>query len=142
MAISDINKAFAMADEPFKGLSPYYEKDADFFCGREDEIHKVKNSLQVCRLTILHGAAGVGKTSFLNAGLAHRLHQDAELNRKRWGFPGCGVAVFPQMENAQAWITEPLTNLTNSIQEQMEKNFGVTVSPFDPGRGLREFLGD
>ena len=43
-------------DEPYKGLCPYYEKDADFFCGREDEILKVKCSLQVYRLTILHGA--------------------------------------------------------------------------------------
>ena len=118
------------------------QKDADFFCGREDEIVKLRNSLQVYRLTILHGAAGVGKTSFLNAGVAHRLHRDAELNRKRWGFPGCGVAVFPQMENAQAWITKPLTNLTTSIREQMEENFGVRVSPFDPDRGLKEFLGD
>src|SRR5271166_4957839 len=128
--------------ELYKGLSPYYDKDADFFCGREDEIVKVKSSLQVYRLTILHGAAGVGKTSLLNAGVAHRLLQDAKLNLERWGFPGCGVAVFPQTENAQAWVTNPLTNLTTSIREQMEENFGVKVPPFDPDRGLREFLGD
>ena len=128
--------------EPYRGLSPYYEEDADFFCGREDEILKVKNSLEVYPLTVLHGAAGVGKTSFLNAGVAHRLRRDAELNRKRWGFLGCGVAVFPQTENAQAWITKPLTNLTNSIQEQMEKNFGLIVSPFHPDRGLKKYLVD
>jgi len=128
--------------EPYRGLSPYYEEDADFFCGREDEILKVKNSLEVYPLTVLHGAAGVGKTSFLNAGVAHRLRRDAELNRKRWGFLGCGVAVFPHTENAQAWITKPLTNLTNSIQEQMEKNFGLIVSPFHPKRGLKRYLVD
>ena len=71
-----------MTLEPFKGLRPFYEEDAEYFCGRDEDVEAVMNMLMVHRLTILHGAAGVGKTSFLRAGVAHAMNQEAKRNRE------------------------------------------------------------
>ena len=73
--------------EPFKGLRPFYEEDAEYFCGRDEDVEAVMNMLLVHRLTILYGVAGVGMTSFLWARVARALKQEAERNEECWGFP-------------------------------------------------------
>ena len=128
-----------MSLEPFKGLSPFNEKDADFFCGREEDIPSVKNMLLVHRLTILYGVAGVGKTSFLRAGVAPAMKHEAERNRKLWDFPGIGIVVFPQGEDPVTWLDDPLGNLVFSIREQIQA-IGLDARPFDKKRSFGDFL--
>ena len=128
-----------MSLEPFKGLSPFNEEDAEFFCGREDDIRSVKNMLLIHRLTILHGVAGVGKTSFLRAGVAPAMKQEAKRSRERLGFPGLGIAVFPQSENSRAWLDDPLGKLACTIREQMLV-LGVDAPPFHQDQSFRDFL--
>ena len=128
-----------MSLEPFKGLSPFYEEDAEYLCGRDEDVEAVVNMLLVHRLTILHGVAGVGKTSFLRAGVTPALKQEAKRNRECWGSPELGIVVFPKTENPQAWLDDPLGNLACSIREQMLV-LGVDAPPFHQDQSFRDFL--
>lgn len=121
------------------GLRPFYEEDAEYFRGRDEDVEAVMNMLLVHRLTILHGVAGVGKTSFLRAGVALALKQEAKRNRECWGFPELGIVVFPKSEDPQAWLHEPLRNLKDEIGEQM-RAVGVDCSSLGPDDSLRDFL--
>jgi WD40 repeat protein len=68
-------EAVAAPPSPYKGLAPFddSELDALLFFGREREIEVIAANLMASRLTILYGPSGVGKTSLLRAGVAHRL---------------------------------------------------------------------
>ncbi|MFN8222061.1 MAG: WD40 repeat domain-containing protein [Gaiellales bacterium] len=65
------------AVRPYRGLSPFSDADLDarLFFGRERETELVVANLQAARLTVLYGASGVGKSSLLHAGVAHRLRE-------------------------------------------------------------------
>ena len=54
---------------PYPGLFSFTEKDAAFFFGREDEVETLWGKLRARRLLALIGPSGVGKTSFLRAGV-------------------------------------------------------------------------
>ncbi len=58
--------------EPFRFLSPFTKKEESIFFGREQEIHKLANTLldrDSASVFLLFGQSGVGKSSFLFAGL-------------------------------------------------------------------------
>jgi WD40 repeat protein len=63
---------------PYKGLTPFEDNhvDALLFFGREREAKVIAANLLATRLTVLYGVSGVGKTSLLRAGVAHRLRND------------------------------------------------------------------
>ena len=63
---------------PFKGLAPFQdtELDALLFFGRERETEVIVANLMAARLTVLYGPTGVGKSSILRAGAAHRLRRE------------------------------------------------------------------
>ena len=52
---------------------PFTEEQAEFFFGREEERKIIAANLMASRLTLLYGPSGVGKSSVLNAGVAHDL---------------------------------------------------------------------
>lgn len=58
---------------PYKNLSPYGILDAPYFFGREDAIKAVLELIHNDYRTVLKGPTGVGKSSFLRAGLMSRL---------------------------------------------------------------------
>lgn len=62
---------------PYKGLTPYSASasDAQFFFGREAERDTVAVNLLGARFTLVYGKSGVGKSSLLNAGVAHHLRE-------------------------------------------------------------------
>lgn len=64
---------------PYQGLVPYDEEDAPFFFGREKETRLIIANLFASPLTLLYGASGVGKSSVLRAGVAHRLRSREDL---------------------------------------------------------------
>lgn len=70
---------------PFRRLLPFSEEDAPFFFGRDAERDTLTSNLLGSRLTLVFGPSGVGKSSLLNAGVAHGLRQFAarELGRRR-----------------------------------------------------------
>jgi WD40 repeat protein len=54
---------------PYPGLRSFTEKDAAGFFGREEAVKELWKKLQERRLTAVIGPSGVGKTSFLRAGI-------------------------------------------------------------------------
>ena len=72
-----MSAAIAAPPSPYKGLAPFEDStlDALLFFGRERQIEVIVANLMASRLTVLYGVSGVGKTSLLRAGVAHRLRR-------------------------------------------------------------------
>ena len=94
--------AIAAPPSPYKGLAPFEDSELDalLFFGREREIEVIVANLMAARLTVLYGVSGVGKTSLLRAGVAHRLRQA----------PKTAVAVF------STWTGDALEQLLDVIE--------------------------
>jgi hypothetical protein len=73
--------------EPYAGTRAFTEADTGFFFGRIDEVDALAKLVDSADLTLLVGAAGVGKTSFVCAGLLPAL-------RKRADAPGGAAAAY------------------------------------------------
>jgi len=54
---------------PYPGAAPYGEDDSRFFAGREQESQALMDALLTHEIVFLQGAAKVGKTSLIRAGL-------------------------------------------------------------------------
>ncbi|MCA1616084.1 MAG: hypothetical protein LC800_18680, partial [Acidobacteria bacterium] len=72
-----------LPQSPFKGLVPFSEGDFRFFFGRKRETQIVTANLKTRRFTLLYGQSGVGKSSLINAGVAHGLRQCEEQQQPR-----------------------------------------------------------
>ena len=55
--------------DPYPGLAAFTEADTEFFFGREVEVAHLWRKITSRRLLAVIGPSGVGKTSFLRAGL-------------------------------------------------------------------------
>ncbi|MCW2885984.1 MAG: hypothetical protein JWL58_2846 [Streptosporangiaceae bacterium] len=62
---------------PYVGVRPFDTDDRRLFFGRTRETQELTGLWQRNRLTILHGSAGVGKTSLLRAGAVPQLMSEA-----------------------------------------------------------------
>ncbi len=91
---------------PYKGLEPFSEEDAQFFFGRDELRKLIADNLRSFRLTIVYGPSGVGKSSVLRAGVIHHLKNLAESNRNKYGKPRLAVG---RMED---WRGDPVLALT------------------------------
>jgi DNA-binding SARP family transcriptional activator/WD40 repeat protein/tRNA A-37 threonylcarbamoyl transferase component Bud32 len=58
---------------PYLGLQPFTEADADVFFGRDRVLDELASMVDLHGLVVVTGASGVGKTSLLHAGLVPRL---------------------------------------------------------------------
>jgi WD40 repeat protein len=120
---------------PYKGLVPYSEEDAPFFFGRDAECEIITANLLASRLTVLYGTTGVGKSSVLRAGVAHRLRQQAQENLVRRGAPEFAVLVF------SSWGDDPVAGLASLAYAAVERALGVPWSePMPASRSLLEVL--
>jgi len=81
---------------PYVGLEPLRAQERPYLKGREDDQRVVIANLRTASLTILYGAAGVGKSSLLLAGVVPQLQQD---------FPKTPVVVF------RDWISADYSRL-------------------------------
>jgi WD40 repeat protein len=97
------------------------EEDAPFFFGRETERSIITASLLSSRLTLLYGAVGVGKSSLLRAGVAHRLRLFSRENMSLNGTPELIVVVFNR------WHENPVAGLSESIQRSVRMVLGEQV---------------
>src|SRR6185312_15127938 len=75
-AIADLQaylapKASRVGDDvcPYRGLASFGEADAKYFFGRSNEIRTALAQLEVWPLLAVIGPSGVGKSSFVHAGL-------------------------------------------------------------------------
>jgi eukaryotic-like serine/threonine-protein kinase len=63
---------------PFAGLAPFQEADADRFYGRTREVGAILARLRSCPLIALAGPSGVGKSSLVRAGIIPLLKRSGE----------------------------------------------------------------
>src|SRR5437763_5509547 len=86
---------------PYKGLAPFEDSDADalLFFGRQRESEVIAANLIASRITVLYGPSGVGKSSVLRAGVAHRLRREH----------GAQVIVF------STWTGDPVAGLVDAV---------------------------
>jgi eukaryotic-like serine/threonine-protein kinase len=63
---------------PYPGLSAFQESDADRFFGRDQDILQVITRLREHPIAAVVGASGVGKSSFVRAGIVPALRASAE----------------------------------------------------------------
>jgi hypothetical protein len=98
---------------PYSGLMPFTEEQAEFFFGREDERKIIAANLMASRLTLLYGPSGVGKSSVLNAGVAHDLRGEAADTRAKRGVADFALVVF------RNWRDDPIRGLDFAIAEEI-----------------------
>jgi WD40 repeat protein len=132
---------------PYVGLVPYTEADAEWFFGRERERRIIAANLRSSRLTLLYGASGVGKSSVLRAGVvpdlravidAHRAvaapsQRDSIALAER---PPFAVTVFG------TWRDDPLGPLAAAIQDSVTNATGVALEVWDGEKPFTEALGE
>jgi WD40 repeat protein len=124
-------------DSPYKGLVPFEDSglDALLFFGRERESAIIAENLLAARLTVLYGPSGVGKTSVLRAGVAHRLRQQARMNVEERGHPEFTIVVF------DGWSEEPTGSLRAAARDELAAQFGSALLDEKDGEPLAETLG-
>ncbi|MCG8425493.1 MAG: protein kinase [Proteobacteria bacterium] len=86
-------------ESPYAGLAAFQEADADRFFGRSRDIAAVLNQLRFRPLVAVVGPSGIGKSSFVRAGLIPAL--------KRSGQPWDAVIIRPGRT--------PLASLANAL---------------------------
>jgi WD40 repeat protein len=124
-------------DSPYKGLVPFEDSglDALLFFGRERESAIIAENLLAARLTVLYGPSGVGKTSVLRAGVAHRLREQARSNVDDRGHPEYTVVVF------DGWSEEPVGGLRAAARTELAAQFGSALLDEAEGEPLAETFG-
>jgi hypothetical protein len=67
-----------LPDEPYRSLAYYEREDRALFAGRDDDVERFATLLDDggTRLLVLHGESGVGKSSFLHAGVIPYLEEE------------------------------------------------------------------
>ena len=118
--------AIAAPPSPYKGLAPFEDSalDALLFFGREREIEVIVANLMASRLTVLFGASGVGKTSLLRAGVAHRLR----------GAHGALPVVL------SSWTGDPVAELFEAVETAAGEVSGKPVVRLRHGISLADAL--
>jgi WD40 repeat protein len=121
---------------PFKGLAPFddSEFDALFFFGRDRESEVIAANVLAARLTVLYGPSGVGKSSVLRAGVAHRLRRQAEANVGDRGHPEFVLVVF------DAWSDDPVRGLREAVRDELSDQFGSALLDVRSGESLADTL--
>jgi tRNA A-37 threonylcarbamoyl transferase component Bud32 len=82
---SDTQHDAADDRSPYPGLAAYREGDADHFVGREREVEALANRLVRAPLLAVLGPSGVGKSSFIHAGVVPRLGEQHRILTMRPG---------------------------------------------------------
>jgi hypothetical protein len=91
---------------PYKYLDYFEPEDVDIFFGREEDWSHISREITAspCRVTVLCGRSGVGKTSLVKARLIPRLEQDKGI-----------ITTYTRFDN------DPETSIFNALQTHIIK---------------------
>jgi serine/threonine protein kinase len=100
-------------ETPYAGLASFQERDADRFFGRSREIAAAVNRIRETPTLAIIGPSGVGKSSFVRAGLVPALKQSGE----KWET----VIVRPGRNPmaALANMLSPMVGTSNTLNEDL-----------------------
>jgi WD40 repeat protein len=118
-----------LPETPYVGLTPFDERDAPFYFGRERERRLLAASILSSRLTLLYGASGVGKSSLLRAGLAADFRERVRSALARGVMPESVLVV------CSGWRDDPLHALADAIEAAVRDQLGEQAPdppPFTP----------
>jgi hypothetical protein len=115
------HRAYGEADTPYPGLVPFQESEADRFFGRGRDTLNVLAHLRERPLLAIIGPSGVGKSSFVRAGVIPALKSSGE----RWE----ALTLRPgrQPLHSIATILQPLTTTTASIDDKLVEHRELVV---------------
>jgi serine/threonine protein kinase/WD40 repeat protein len=99
---------------PYPGLASFNEGDTEFFHGRESSVEAVWQKLRRGRLLAVTGPSGVGKTSFLQAGLIPAKPAD-------WGVIFAKPGASPLLSLREALVRE-ISGDTEGIVALLREN--------------------
>lgn len=118
------------SDNPYKGLRPFEEADADDFYGRDALIARLKERVIETNFMAVIGPSGSGKSSAVKAGLIPALRRGEIDGSDRWFYAEMVPGVSPFQELASA-----LLSIASSRHPQLEQELRTTDN------GLLEAVG-
>jgi serine/threonine protein kinase len=116
-------------ESPYAGLSSFQEADAGKFFGRNREIAAMVTRIRDCPLMAVVGSSGVGKSSFVRAGVVPALKRSGEVWETLVIRPG--RAPLDALAGIIAPMVATAANLADEIDEQ---NKLVDTLRREPGR--------
>jgi serine/threonine protein kinase len=124
-------RQLAEGESPYPGLTPFQEGDADRFFGRSRDVTRMVARVRELPLTGVVGPSGVGKSSFVRAGVGPALKSSGE----RWEI----LTLRPgrQPAAALASILEALASRSNVQVPIEEQDYRLRVEPGFFGMCLR-----
>lgn len=104
---------------PWKDIASYDVTDADCFKGREEEIKRFSKLIDSGTMTVLYSDSGIGKTSFINAGISSKYIKE--------GYYPIRITfideVFSEsfLENIEEWIVQRLVDIFENSEKYETK---------------------
>ncbi|MBL8784665.1 MAG: protein kinase, partial [Deltaproteobacteria bacterium] len=140
-ALEPLAKARAAADNrsfeesPYAGLSSFQEEDASRFFGRSREIAAMTQRLRERPLMAVVGPSGVGKSSFLRAGVVPALKNSGE----QWEINVIRPGRSPLMSLANLVVSQSQTsaNIAEDLEQQQMTAKRLATEPGYLGTVLR-----
>ncbi|MBL9016091.1 MAG: protein kinase [Myxococcales bacterium] len=114
-------RQLAEGESPYPGLTAFQEHDADRFFGRDRDIQRMVSRVRELPLTAIVGPSGVGKSSFVRAGVGPALKASGET----WDVLTVRPGRHPLA--ALATVVERLTTRPGNAPHSMEgdEHFGM-----------------
>jgi serine/threonine protein kinase len=121
-------RTFQVDESPYAGLSPFQESDAGKFFGRSREIAAMVTRIRDRPLMTVVGSSGVGKSSFVRAGLVPALKRSGEAWEILVTRPG-----RTPLEALAGILAPMITTAANLADEVNEQNKLVDTLRHEPG---------
>ena len=110
---------------PYMGLSPFTEKDAEFFFGRRRLVEGLEEALRARpRFLLVMGPSGSGKSSVVQAGLMPRLRKGSVPGSDRWGIMVARPADRPFDMLERAGLRGAYGGLADAVLDWLKRNPG------------------
>ena len=104
---------------PYRGLEPFREEDAPFFCGRDDAIGELVAQVRANSFVVVVGPSGSGKSSLVFAGLLPALRKQRRTTM--WDVVTLRPGKSPLRALAEAFGTMPDNAGPAEIDAWLEK---------------------
>jgi hypothetical protein len=128
---SDTQHDAADDRSPYPGLAAYRETDAEHFVGREREVEALANRLVRAPMLAVLGPSGVGKSSFIHAGVVPRLGEQHRILTMRPGrHPMHALAALPPVSSDSQDETALVSRL-RELGESAQRGLVIVVDQLE-----------